>query len=332
MNLTTRYLGLELAHPIVPGASPLVDDLDTVRQLEDAGAAAIVMHSLFEEQLVGDQAAAYAFLERPAESYAEALSYLPSPPAFRLGPDQYLEQLAAIKRTVSVPVIASLNGTSFGYWLETARDLESAGADAIELNVYRLPTDLHNPAEALEKEAIEMVFAVRQAVRLPLAVKLSPFYTALGHVATRLVNAGADGVVLFNRFYQPDLDIEKLEVARQLTLSDSSDLLLRLRWLAILHGRLHASLAASGGVHTVTDVVKALMAGADVVQTVSLLLRQGPQALTILRDGLARWMEEHEYTSVGEMRGCLSLAKCPDPAGYERANYVHLLQNWQPEA
>ena len=329
MDLSTRYLGLELAHPLMPGASPLVDDLDTVRRLEDAGAAAIVMRSLFEEQIVGEQVAATAFLDDPAESFAEAQTYLPVSIDYRLGPDKYVDQLFAIKRAVSVPVIASLNGTTLGYWLEAAQLLEQAGADGLELNVYRLATDTARTAEEIEFETLEMVRAVRASVRLPLAVKLSPFYTSLAHFADRLAAAGADGLVLFNRFYQPDLDVENLEVERTLHLSDSSELLLRLRWLAILRGRVPVSLAASGGVHRPVDAVKALMAGADGVQVVSLLLREGPRALASLRTGLESWLAEHEYDSLQALRGSLSLQHCPDPSAYERANYIQLLQSWR---
>ena len=328
MDLSTRYLGFELPHPFMPGASPLADELDTVRRLEDAGAAAIVMRSLFEEQLVGEQIAAHRFMEDPADSFAEALTYLPSPESFVLGPEEYLEQLRAIKEAVSVPVIASLNGTSRGGWLEFARLIEQAGADALELNVYQLATDPARSAGDVERETLEMLGVVRDEVRLPLAVKLSPFYSALAHFATRLDEAGAGGLVLFNRFYQADIDVEELEVERALHLSNSSELLLRLRWLAILSPRLHASLAVSGGVHTPVDAVKAVMTGADAVQVVSALLERGPGYLAELRRGVAEWLEEHEYDSLAQMRGSMNLATCPDPAAFERANYMQLLQSW----
>jgi dihydroorotate dehydrogenase (fumarate) len=329
MDLRTRYLGLELEHPIMVGASPLVDELDTVRRLEDAGAAALVMHSLFEEQIAGERAAVHAFVNHHVESSPEARTYLPEPAGFRLGPDRYLDQLLAIKRAVAIPVVASLNGTTLGYWLEAARLLEQAGADALELNVYRLATDPQRNADELEFETVEMVRAVRREVALPIAVKLSPFYTSLPHLAERLAAAGADALVLFNRFYQPDFDLEQLEVERTLRLSDSSELLLRLRWLAILRGRVPVGLAASGGVHRATDVIKALMAGADVAQVVSLLLLEGPDALVRLRSGLVQWLEEHGYDGLTGLRGCLSLARCPDPSAFERANYVQLLQSWR---
>jgi dihydroorotate dehydrogenase (fumarate) len=324
MDLRTRYLGLELPHPLMIGASPLVDDLDLVRRLEDAGAAAIVMHSLFEEQIAGAP-------EAPRGGEEPVAGNVPTPAStdFRLGPDRYLSQLLAVKQAVSVPVIASLNGTTLGYWLEAAKLLEQAGADAIELNVYRLATDPRLTAEEVEFEALEMVRAVRAVVSLPLAVKLSPFYTSLAHFADRLAGAGADSLVLFNRLYQPDLDVERLEVEDALHLSDPTELLLRLRWLAILRGRVPLALAATGGVASATDVVKALMAGADVVQVVSCVMRDGPKALVALRSGLERWLAEHGHDSLDAVRGSLSLARCAEPSVYERANYTHLLQNWR---
>lgn len=331
MDLRTTYLGFDLPHPLMPGASPLVDDLDTVRRLEDAGAAAIVMHSLFEEQLTGEQLATHDAIAGPSESFAEALSYLPDPVDFALGPEEYLEQLRRIKATVAVPVIASLNGTTEGGWLEFATLLAEAGADALELNVYRLSTDPDESGAEVEGQILAMVRAVKAAVDLPLAVKLSPFYGSLAHFARQLEVAGVEGLVLFNRFYQADIDIEELELVRTLRLSDPSELLLRLRWLAVLSGRTQASLAVSGGVDRAGDAIKAVMAGAHAVQMVSTLLRNGPGRLSeILRD-LERWLEEHEYDSLRQMQGSMNLRRCPDPRAYERANYVHILQGWRPE-
>lgn len=329
MDLTTKYLGLKLAHPLMPGASPLATDLDTVRRLEDAGAAAIVMHSLFEEQIAMEQAAELGNVDAHDESFAEATSYFPRPEGYRLGPDDYLALLARVKAAVKVPVIASLNGVTQGGWLSYARQMQQAGADALELNVYYLPTDPAVTSAQVEDTAVEMVKEIKKSVTIPVAVKLGPFYSSLPHFAQRLGAAGADGLVLFNRFYQPDIDVEELETRRTLQLSDSDELNLRLRWLAILSGRVRPALAVSGGVHTTTDVVKAVMAGADAVQVVSALLRQGPAHLKTLRESLAKWLEEHEYESLAQMRGSMNLAKSPDPQAYERANYIHVLAGWR---
>ncbi len=329
MDLSTTYLGFRLPHPLMPGASPMVDHLDTVKRLEDAGAAAIVMHSLFEEQLVQEQLATIHYLELHAESHVEAVSYFPRPSEFTLGPEQYLEQLARIKAAVSVPVIASLNGTTVGGWAEYARRIQEAGADALELNVYYLATNLKEPAAAVEHRTFDILRAIKRVVTLPIAVKLSPFFSSLGHFAAELVAVGADGLVLFNRFYQPDIDIEVLDVAPRMELSSSSELLLRLRWLAMLSGRIDTSLAATGGVHTATDAIKAVMAGADAVQMVSALLLKGPEYLRTVREEMERWMEEHEYDSLQQMRGSMNLARSPDPSAFERANYIRILQGWK---
>ncbi|HYN20194.1 MAG TPA: dihydroorotate dehydrogenase-like protein [Thermoanaerobaculia bacterium] len=328
MDLSTSYLGFRLPHPILPGASPLVDDLDTVKRLEDAGAPAMVMHSLFEEQITREQVATTRHMDTWSDANAEAQSYFPEP-AFALGPDQYLDQIRKIKEAVAVPVVASLNGTTAGGWLEYAKLMEQAGADALELNVYAIATDLDESSELLERRTFQMLWSVKSGLRIPVAVKLSPYYTALAHFAQRLDEHGVDALVLFNRFYQPDFDLDTLEVKPTLRLSDTSELLLRLRWLAILHGRLHAKLAAGGGVRTAEDVVKALAAGADVVQVVSALLRHGPGRLRTLRQELEAWLVEHEYESLDQLRGSLSLLRCPDPAAHERANYMTILQSWR---
>lgn len=330
MDLRTTYLGLELAHPLMPGASPMADDLDTVRRLEDAGASAIVLHSLFEEQLAGEQLATHAAMEASTESYAESLSFLPSPSDFRLGPEEYLEQIRKIKQAVKVPVIASLNGTSLGGWLAYARMMEEAGADALELNIYQLATDPEESGQTIERRTLAMVRAVTSAVMIPVAVKLSPYYTSVSNLATQLDEAGVDGLVLFNRFYQPDIDVEELEVKTHLRLSDSSELLLRLRWLAILAGRVKGSLAVTGGVHSAIDVVKSVMSGAHAVQLVSALLRHGPYYLKFILDDLVRWLEEHEIDSLDEIRGNMSLERCPDPRQLERTNYMRVLASWRP--
>ena len=332
MDLSTPYLGFELPHPLMPGAGPMADDLDTVRRLEDAGAAAIVMRSLFEEQIAFEETTTFAVTEAHGHSHGEAGSYFPSADAFALGPDEYLEQLRRIKATVGVPVIGSLNGVTAGGWLRYARSMEEAGADALELNVYALATDATEDARTVEDRTIEMVREVRRNVRIPLAVKLSPFYTAFANFAHRLDEAGPAGLILFNRFWQPGIDVEELEVRRELHLSDSSELALRLRWLAILSGNVDATLAVTGGVHTVLDVIQAVMAGAHAVQMVSALLQHGPEHLAALRRELAQWLEEHEYGSLREMRGSMSMRNCPDPEAYERANYMLTLQSWRRSA
>jgi len=329
VDLSVKYLGLNLAHPLMPGASPFVDDLDRVKRLEDAGASAIVMHSLFEEQISGEEVATARATETHANSSGEASSYLPDPPDFRLGPDEYLEQLRKLKQTVRVPVVASLNGTTRGGWLRFAKLMQEAGADALELNVYDLATDFETRGDAVEERMVSLVQAVKKDVTIPVAVKLSPFYSSLANVARRLEEAGADGLVLFNRFYQPDINVEELEVERALQLSTSSELPLRLRWLAILSGRVRPSLAVTGGVHTPVDVIKSVMAGAHAVQLVSALLQRGPEYLRVLRAELARFLEEHEYESLEQMRGSMDLLACPDPKAYERANYMHMLQSWR---
>ena len=329
MNLSTTYLGLTLPHPLVAGASPLSDDLDGVKRLEDSGASAIVLRSLFEEQITREQMSEYFNLDSHGESSAEASSYFPSPHAFALGPFQYLEHLRLAKEAVGIPIIASLNGATPGGWLEYARLMSQAGADALELNLYRISTDPENTSDWIEHQAVQTVREVKKAVTIPVAVKLSPFYTAFAHVARELDRAGADGLVLFNRFYQPDIDAEELTATRTLHLSDSSELLLRLHWLAILSGRVRASLAATGGVHTALDVVKATMAGAHVTQMVSALLRSGPAHLRTVLDGLTAWLQEHEWDSLAAMRGNMSLARVPDADAYERANYMLMLQGWR---
>ncbi len=329
MDLSTTYLGLKLPNPLMPGASPLVDDLDSVRRLEDAGASAIVMHSLFEEQIAREQVATFIHTESHGQSFAEALTYFPSPESFKLGPEEYLEHLRRVKQAVSVPVVGSLNGYSMGGWLEYAKLIEQAGADALELNVFMLGSNPNESGAQIELRSVQMVQAVRKTVRIPVAVKLSPYYTSLAHFAAKLDEAGADGVVLFNRFYQPDIDVEELQVRRQVHLSSSAELPLRLTWIATLSPKLKASLAVSGGVHTVVDVVQSVMAGAHAVQLVSCLLKRGPSYLGTLRQELAQWLEEHEYHSLRQAQGSMNLEACPDPMIYGRANYMLLLQSWK---
>jgi len=332
MDLRTTYLGLPLAHPLMPGASPLVDDLDTVKRLEDAGASAIVMHSLFEEQITREREGINRAIDAQAESSPEAASYFPAPEEFHLGPDRYLEQIRRIRATVSIPVIASLNGVTDSGWLSYAKLMQDAGAHALELNVYRIAADPTVPGTVIEHEVEHILRSIKRGLGIPVAVKLPAFFTSFANVARQLDDLGADGLVLFNRFYQPDIDVELLEPVPALQLSDSSDLLLRLRWLAILSGRVRCSLAATGGVHTPLDLVKAIMAGANAVQIVSAILRHGPRQITMLKQGLADWMEKHEYESVAQMTGAVSHRTSADPAAFERANYMRVLQSFRVEA
>jgi dihydroorotate dehydrogenase (fumarate) len=322
MDLSTTYLGLNLPHPIMPGASPMVDHLDLVKRLEDAGAAAITMHSLFEEQITREQLGMVYHMELLDHGHAEALSYFPQAGEFRLGPYQYLEQVA-------LPVIASLNGTTPEGWLEYAKLLQQAGADALELNVYHVAADPRETGAAVERRVVDIVRAVKESVTMPVAVKLSPFYSSVAHLAAQLDALGVDGLVLFNRFYQPDFDLQDLAVTSSLSLSTSNDLLLRLRWLALLFGRVKASLAVTGGVHTPLDALKAVMAGAGAVQTVSSLLKNGPEHIKTLVDGMRAWLEEHEYDSLKQATGSLSLERSASPAAYERANYMKVLAAYQ---
>jgi dihydroorotate dehydrogenase (fumarate) len=329
MNLTVDYLGLKLPHPIIPGASPFCDNLDQVRRLEDAGAPAIVMHSLFEEQILQENIAHNIYRESVEESFAEAASFFPVPEEFVLGPEQYLAQIQRIKEAVDLPVIASLNGSHPGGWVEYAKHIEQAGAAALELNIYFLPSDPTVTGAQVEARMFEVVRRVKAAVTIPVAVKLSPFYSSMPHIAAQLYEHGADALILFNRFYQPDFDIENLEVRARLELSTPAELQLRLHWTAILAGRVPVPLVVSGGIHSFTDVVKALMAGATGVQVVACLLKRGPEYLSTLVRELTQFMEEQDYRSLEQLRGCLSLKHCPNPDAFERTNYLRTLQLWR---
>jgi dihydroorotate dehydrogenase (fumarate) len=331
-DLRTTYLGLALSSPLVASASPLTGRLDSLRALEEAGAAAVVLPSLFEEQLEHEEVELDALLEHGTHSFGEALTYFPELEDYNTGPGSYVELVAEAKRTLSIPVIASLNGSSPGGWIRYATLLEQAGADALELNVYAVEADAAATAAGVEERTLELVRSVRAAVALPLAVKVGPFYTAFAHMAGELAAAGADGLVLFNRFLQPDLDLETLAVTPALRLSTSDELRLPLRWIAILRGHVAAGLAATGGAHTTTDVVKLLLAGADVVELASALLLHGPGHLGVLQAGLEEWLREREYDSVSQLRGSLSRATAPDPAAFERAQYVQALVSFAPGA
>ncbi len=331
MDLTTTYLGLTLPHPLMPGASPLAHDLDAVRRLEDAGAAAIVMHSLFEEQITRDEAGMMHQMLVHDDSNAEALSYFPAVDDFAFGPDRYLEQVRAVKAAVKVPVIGSLNGTTAEGWLSCAHQIQQAGADALELNFYHVATNPLETGVEVEARLLETVRAIKTHITIPVAVKVSPFYSSMSHLALELEAAGADGLVLFNRFYQPDIDPEMLEPVPKLQLSTPDELLLRLRWLAILSGRTRLSLAATGGVHSGIDAVKAIMAGAHAVQMTAALLHHGPARLTTTLRELRQWLMEHEYRSLAQAQGSMSLEKSPNPEAFERGNYMRILQTWQPK-
>jgi dihydroorotate dehydrogenase (fumarate) len=320
MDLGTTYLGMRLSHPMVVGAGPLGDDLEMVRALEDAGASMLVLRSLYEEEITGAQMDAFLTEEAHNESFPEAETFAPDPQT-ALGPDEYLEHLRLIKTVVNIPVMASLNGITPGGWLAYAKLLEQAGADGVELHVYHAMSDTASSAAEVERQTVEIVRAVRASLSVPVAVKLTPLLTAFAHFAGQLDEAGADGLVLFTRFHRVDIDVDQLEVMRTLSLSDTSELPLRLRGAAALAGRVRASIAITGGVHSGVDVIKATMAGAHVTQMVSALLRHGPDHLRTVRREIESWMEEHEWSALDDMRGNMSLQRIPDPAAYERMNF-----------
>ncbi len=328
MNLETTYCGLRLAHPFMPGASPMVDDLDTVRRLEAAGASAIVMHSLFEEQVVHEQIRTHASVDATAHSHPEALSYLPDPSEFHLGPNDYLRQIEKIKRAVRVPVIGSLNGVSNHGWLRYGRLIEQAGADALELNVYELSTAPGESTADIEAQIVELVRELSGSLTIPVAVKLLPMFAGLSDLASRLFAAGAQGLILFNPVFNPVIDIENLTIERAYPLSQPSDLPPRLRWLGVLSPVARGRLAVSGGVHSVDDAIRALMCGADAVQLVSVLLRLGPEYLRTMIDGVVEWMSEFEYESIDQMRGSMNVTRCPNPEVYTRTGYIQTLASF----
>ncbi|MFQ5807031.1 MAG: dihydroorotate dehydrogenase-like protein [Phycisphaerae bacterium] len=328
MDLTTTYMGLKLKNPLMPAAGPLTADVGSIRQLEDAGAAAVVLHSLFEEQISHEAAELDQHLAAGTESFAESLSYFPKADEFRRGPEEYLEHVAKAKEAVEIPVIASLNGVTVGGWTQHARLIEEAGADGLELNVYYIATAPGLSAQQVEDRYVEILKSVKQKVHIPVAMKLSPFFSAAAAMAKRLDDAGADALVLFNRFYQPDIDLERLEVVPNLVLSTPHELRLPLRWIAILHGRVRASLAATTGVVTGQDVIKMLMVGADVTQVCSVLLRNGVGELGVMLNDMKVWMDEHEYGSVEQLKGSMSQESVADPAAFARANYMKTLHSY----
>jgi dihydroorotate dehydrogenase (fumarate) len=328
IDITTTYLGLSLKSPIVASASPLCESVANIRRLEDCGVAAVVLPSLFEEQLDLESLAINVDLSRGSESFPESLNYFPDLNTYNLGPEGYLELIRQAKKSVSIPVIASLNGVSLGGWTRYARLIEQAGADAIELNIYAIVTDPRFTTHEVENGYCELVSQVKGCVGIPVAVKLSHFFTAMAYMAARLAEAGADGLVLFNRFYQPDFDIESLEIVPTLTLSSPQELLLRLHWIAILYGHVRADFAVTGGVHSAQDVLKSMMAGAHIAMMTSTLLQNGIEHATVVLNDLRRWMEEHEYESIRQMRGSMSQRSVSNPAAFERGNYMRVLSSY----
>jgi dihydroorotate dehydrogenase (fumarate) len=331
MDLTTTYMGMALKNPIVPSASPLSESLDNIRRMEDAGAAAVVMYSLFEEQITLESQQLDHYLSYGTESFAEALSYFPDMETYKVGPDDYLNRIRRAKQAVGIPIIGSLNGVSTGGWIEYARQIEEAGADGLELNVYYIPTDLGMTGAEVEQLYLDILRDVKKTVSIPVAMKLSPYFSATANMAYRLAEAGADALVLFNRFYQPDFDLENLEVVPRLVLSNTHELLLPMRWVAILYGRVPVDLAITSGVHTLEEVLKGLMAGAKVTMMASELLQNGMHRISHILEGMVQWMEEYEYESVTQMLGSMSQQNVAESAAFERANYMKILGSWRPE-
>ena len=329
MDLSTTYLGLTLRTPLVPSASPLSEEIDNIKRMEDAGASAVVLYSLFEEQIVQERFELHDRLTQGTESFAEALTYFPQPPQFHLGPEDYLNHIRKAKAAVAIPVIASLNGTSIGGWTSYAQQMQQAGADALELNVYYVPTDMELSVDHIEQTYVDILTAVKSVVTVPVALKLGPFFSNMARMARRLDQAGADALVLFNRFYQPDIDLEALEIRPRVLLSTPQALRLPLTWIGILYGRIRAKMAATSGIHHAADVLKMLMVGADVAMLCSALLKHGVEHIRAVEQGMRQWMEEHEYESVQQMKGSMSQQNCANPAAFERALYISTLQSYR---
>jgi dihydroorotate dehydrogenase (fumarate) len=329
MDLTTNFMGLKLKNPLVPSSSPLSKTLDSVKMLEDAGSSAIVVYSIFEEQLKHEAGELDHYLTYGTESFAEALSYFPSSSEYNLGPEEYLKHIRKIKETVQIPVIGSLNGVSQGGWMSYAKLIEEAGADALELNTYYIPADSNIDGTEIEKIYIDNLKAIKEAIKIPVAMKLSPYFSSMANMAKKLDDAGADGLVLFNRFYQPDFDLEKLEVVPNLELSSNWEMRLPLRWVAILYGKIKASLAATSGIHKTEDVIKVIMAGADIANLCSELFVNGIDRIGAILKGLENWMEENEYDSISMMKGSMSQKSVAEPSAFERANYMKALNSYK---
>jgi dihydroorotate dehydrogenase (fumarate) len=329
MDLTTRYLGMTLRTPLVPSASPLSDDIGNIKKMEDYGASAVVLRSLFEEQLTHEDETLENRMTFGNESFAEALSYLPAPNQFKFAPDEYLERIHKIKAAVGIPVIASLNGASMGGWVKYARKMQQAGADALELNIYSIPTEMDKPASEVEQTYVDILTAVKSVVSIPVAMKLSPFFSNLANVAKRLDAAGANGLVLFNRFYQPDIHLDTLEIRPNIGLSTENDQKLPLRWIAILYDHVKADMAATSGIYTGHDALKMLMAGANVTMLCSVLLKHGIQKIKEIETAMSDWMVEHDYEAISQLQGSMSQKNCADPTTFERATYMKALLSYQ---
>jgi dihydroorotate dehydrogenase (fumarate) len=328
MDLTTTYMGLKLKNPLVPSASPLSRDIDTIKLMEEKGAAAVILESLFEEQIAHERAELNYFLSHGTESFAEALSYFPEPESYDFGPDAYLEHIRKAKASVAIPIIASLNGVSTGGWIDFAKKMQQAGADALELNIYYLAADANKSGQQIEDNYLSVLKAVKSNVTIPVAMKLSPYFTSMSAFAKLLDEAGADALVLFNRFYQPDIDLENLDVVPNLVLSTSESMRLPLRWIAMLYGRIKASMAGTSGIHTTEDVLKMLMVGADITMLCAALFENGIEHIATLEKGIKKWMEAHEYESVHQMKGSMSYKAVAEPSAFARANYMKVVKSY----
>ena len=328
MNLETTYMGLKLKNPLVPSASPLSKEISNIRHMEDVGASAVVLESLFEEQISHESKELDHFLTQGTESYAEALSYFPDAEVYDFGPEEYLAHIQKCKEAVNIPIIASLNGVSNGGWIDYAKKMQDAGADALELNTYYIATDPLKSSQEIEDNYIDVLKAVKSAVTIPVAMKISPYFTALGSMAKRFDDAKADALVLFNRFYQPDIDLDSLEVVPNLILSSSESMRLPMRWIAILKGHINASLAGTSGIHSAKDVLKMIMAGADITMLCAVLLKQGIAEIQNIIKDVEKWMEDNEYESIEQMKGSMSFKSVAEPAAYARANYMKVLKSY----
>ena len=329
MDLTTRYLGLNLRTPLVPSASPLSNEVDNIKRMEDAGASAVVLHSLFEEQVRGEQDAVQYHMMYGTDSFPESLTFFPKPAEFMTGPEEYVSQIRKAKESVGVPIIASLNGTALGGWVDYAKEIQQAGADALELNIYSVPTQMDRTSVEIEQDYIDIAKAVKSVVGIPLAVKLSPYFSNMANLAKRLDQAGVNGLVLFNRFYQPDVNLDNLEVKTNIQLSTPHEMRLPLRWIAILYGRIKANMAATTGIHSAADVIKMLMVGADVTMLCSVLMKEGIDVIRKIETEMSEWLSEHDYQSVSQLQGSMSQKYCADPSAFERAHYMRAVMSYK---